>query len=135
MIEQQYGTSTCTKAASWESEQPGWTNRVVLHIGRACKEGRMWSTVFSSGSSRDQHSVETNMMSTHCSDQDQGRTDWGATTFVAGISTQGDFLMSRSPCKKEKLSYLPSLRKQTTVTYKMLGMAHMSLKEDPPACL
>lgn len=55
----------------------------------------MWYTVFSSGSSRDQHSVEANMMSTHCNDGDQSRTDWGATTFLADMSTQADLLMCR----------------------------------------
>lgn len=66
------------------------------HTGRACRQGTMWYTVFSSGSSRDQHSVEANMMSTHCNDWDQGRTDWGATTFLADLSTQADLLMCKS---------------------------------------
>lgn len=65
------------------------------HTGRACRQGTMWYTVFSSGSSRDQHSVEANMMSTHCNDWDQSRTDWGATTFLADMSTQADLLMCR----------------------------------------
>lgn len=55
----------------------------------------MWSTVFSFGSSRDQHSVETNTMSTHCNGQDRGRTDWGATNFLADVFTQGDLLMGK----------------------------------------